>query len=209
MNLAEPYDFVMSRSTAAVLRVLIGAQTSFSIRQIARIAEISVPQALRVIDHESDRGLVLVEHAGRARMCRFNKDHLAANAIVELLTLRERMINVIRDEISTWVIKPLHSSLFGSAARGGGGTESDLDVLVVRPEDVSENEWERQKYASGLNLKKKIGNTVSWFDISLAEMTNAKKAAEPIFSEWAKDGISLTESSLLNLLSVNKSKAQK
>jgi len=119
------------------------------------------------------------------------------------------MINAIRDEISTWVIKPLHSSLFGSAARGGGGPESDLDVLVVRPGEIPENDWEEQKYASGLNLKKKIGNNVSWFDISLAELTTAKRASEPIFSEWGKDGISLTEASLLNLLSVSKSKAQK
>lgn len=68
---------------------------------------------------------------------------------------------------------------------------SDLDVLIVRPEEVPENQWEEQKYLSGLNLRKKIGNAVSWFDISLAELKSAKKASEPIFSEWEKDGISI------------------
>lgn len=103
----------------------------------------------------------------------------------------------------------MHSSLFGSAARGGGGVGSDLDVLIVRPEEVPENQWEEQKYLSGLNLRKKIGNAVSWFDISLAELKSAKKASEPIFSEWEKDGISLTESSLLNLLAVSKGKTRR
>lgn len=208
MNLAEPYDLVISGSTAAVLRVLIGAEASFSIRKIARIAEISVPQAMRILNHLSERGLVLVEQAGRSKMCRFNRGHLAANAVVELVTLRARMIDAIGDEISTWALKPMHSSLFGSAARREGGVGSDLDVLIVRPEKVPENQWEEQKYLSGLNLREKIGNAVSWFDISLSELKRAKAAAEPIFLEWEREGITLTEPALLKLLNLNKGAAR-
>jgi len=208
MNLAEPYDLAMSRSTADVLRVLIGAEVAFSIRQVARIAEVSVPQAMRVVNHESDRGLVLVEQAGRSRMCRFNRDHLAANAVVELITLQERMIHAVEDEISSWVIKPMHSSLFGSGARREGGIESDLDVLIVRPQKTPEHQWEEQKYSSGLILRKKTGNAISWFDVTLEELKTAMQASEPIFSEWKKDGIFLTGSPLLNLLSVTKRKSR-
>ena len=205
MNLAEPYDVAMSRATAAVLRVVIGAEASFSIRQISRIADIAFPQALRIVNHESARGLILIEQAGRSKMCRFNRDHLAAGAVVELLTLRDRFIQVIKDEISTWITKPIHSSLFGSAARGEGGPESDLDVLIIRPDEVPENQWEEQKYLSGLRLKSRTGNTVSWFDISITELKTAYKAAEPIFSEWERDGISLSESPLSDLLPRTKS----
>ena len=208
MNLAEPYDLVVSGSTAAVLRVLIGAETSFSIRKTARIAGISVPQAMRVLNHLSDRGLVLVEQAGRSRMCRFNKGHLASNAVVELITLRTRIIQAIGDEISTWALKPMHSSLFGSAARKDGGVESDLDVLIVRPGKVFENQWEEQKYVSGLNVREKTGNAVSWFDISLTELKSAKAAAEPIFLEWEREGITLTGPALLKLFNVSKKAAR-
>lgn len=208
MNLAEPYDLVMPRATAEVLKVLIGAESAFSIRQVARIAEISAPQALRVVNHESERGLVLVEQAGRSRMCRFNRDHLAANAVVELISLRERMIHAVGDEISSWTIEPIHSSLFGSAARGEGDLDSDLDVLIVRPQEESEHQWDEQKYASGLNLRKKTGNDISWFDVSLDELRTAKKASEPILSEWKKEGILLTGSPLLDLLSATKGKSR-
>lgn len=207
MNISEPYDLAMPRATSRVLNVLMGADAAFSIRQISRIAAVSFPQALKIIDHESERGLVMVEQAGRSRMCRFNRDHLAANAVVELLTLRARMIHAIEEEISTWVIKSKHSSLFGSAARGDGGTGSDLDVLIVRPEKALENQWEEQKYASGMKLRKKIGNSVAWFDVSLAELMAAKKASEPIFSEWKKDGILLTGSSLVSLIGATKGKS--
>ena len=209
MNLAEPSDVAMSRATAAVLRVVIGAEASFSIRQISRVANIAFPQALRIVNHESARGLILIEQVGRSKMCRFNRAHLAAGAVVELLTLRDRIIQVIKDEISAWITKPIHASLFGSAARGEGGPESDLDVLIIRPDEVPENQWEEQKYLSGLRLETKTGNTVSWFDISLTELKTAYKAAEPIFSEWKRDGISLSESSLSDLLPRTKSQHQR
>lgn len=200
VNLAEPHDLVMPRATAQVLKVLIGADSAFSIRQVARIAGITVPQALRVVNHESERGLVLVEQVGRSRMCRFNRDHLAANSVVELMSLRERMIRAVGDEIASWKIMPLHSSLFGSAARGDGGVDSDLDVLIVRPWEESTPQWDEQKYSSGLRLKRKIGNDISWFDVSLGELKTAKKASESIFLQWKKEGILLTGLPLLDLL---------
>lgn len=200
MNISEPYDLAMPRATARVLSVLMGANAAFSIRQVSRMAKVSFPQTLKIIDQESERGLVMVEQAGRSRMCRFNRDHLASKAVVELLTLRARMIHAIEEEILAWAIMPEHSSLFGSAARGDGGVDSDLDVLIVRPEKVPENQWEEQKYVSGMNLRMKIGNSVAWFDVSLAELRTAKDASEPIFSAWKKDGILLTGSSLTSLL---------
>lgn len=204
MNLAEPSDILISGSTAAVLKVLIGAETSFSIRKAARIADISVPQAMRVLNHLSDRGLVLVEQAGRSRMCRFNRGHLASNAVVELITLRTRIIHAIGDEILTWSLKPMHASLFGSAARKDGSVDSDLDVLIVRAAKAPNSQWEEQKYFSGQNIREKTGNAVSWFDISLSELKSAKAAAEPILLEWEREGITLIQPPLLKLFNASK-----
>jgi|GEM_PF-523759 len=192
MNTGEPTDLLFTRATAAVFRVLVGTDTSFSIRQLARVAGISAPRAVEIVNHASERGLILVEQAGRSRMCRFNRDHLAARAFIEVVTIRERMLSVIEDEIGSWKIAPLHASLFGSAARGDGNTNSDLDLLLVRPKGQPEEEWEEQKYTSGVRLRAKIGNPVSWFDISITEMKSALRASEPIFAEWKKDSIHLS-----------------
>ena len=200
MNLTEPSDLVMPRATASVYRVLIGADASFSIRQLARLAEVSAPRAVEIVNRASERGLILVEQAGRSRMCRFNREHLAANAIIDLVTLRERIFRALENEILAWGIQPLHASLFGSAARGSGDTASDLDVLIVRPEAVVENIWDEQKFASGIRLMTKIGNHVSWFDISLAELKTASDASEPILASWKDEGIRLIGPPLQNLI---------
>ena len=201
MNVAEPSDVVMARTTAAVLRVLAGADTAFSVRQAALIAGVSAPRALEIVDHAAARGLVLVEQAGRSRMCRLNRDHIAADAIVALVTLRQRMLATLTADIGGWAIEPLHASLFGSAARGDGGPDSDLDVLVVRGDDTPEAAWQEQMYASGQRLERRIGNRVSWFDISRADLDRAVAQQEAVIADWREDGIHLAGQPLRALLS--------
>jgi len=200
MNVAEPSDVVMARTTAAVLRVLAGADTAFSVRQAALIAGVSAPRALEIVDHAAARGLVLVEQAGRSRMCRLNRDHIAADAIVALVTLRQRMLATLTADIGGWAIEPLHASLFGSAARGDGGPDSDLDVLVVRGDDTPEAAWQEQMYASGQRLERRIGNRVSWFDISRADLDRAVAQEEAVIADWREDGIHLAGQPLRALL---------
>ena len=192
MNTGEPTDIALPRATAAVFRVLAGADASFSIRQLARVAGVSAPRAIEIVNHASERGLILVELAGRSRMCRLNREHLAAGALIDLVTIRQRMLHAIEDEIASWRIAPMHTSLFGSAARGDGNSHSDLDLLLIRPISEPDKEWEEQKYTSGVRLRAKIGNHVSWFDISSTELKRAMRASEPIIVEWKRDSIHLS-----------------
>lgn len=209
MNTGELTDITMPRATAAVFRVLAGVDSSFSIRELARVAGISAPRAVEIVNHASERGLILVELAGRSRMCRLNRDHLVADAVIELVTIRERALRAIEHEIASWRIAPLHASLFGSFARGDGNLHSDLDLLLIRPMSEPEKEWEDQKYTSGVRLRDKIGNHVSWFDISITELKRAMRASEPIIAEWKKEGISLSGVQLSDVVHQLKGKAKR
>lgn len=200
MNLSEPADLVMPRATAAVLRVLAGADTSFSVREAARIAGVSAPRALEIINHAEERGLVIVERAGQARMCRLNRQHLAADAIVALVTLRSQILERIRLEVESWELQPAHASLFGSVARGEGTSDSDLDVLVVRTDDVDGESWERQLSTSGERLQLVLGNAVSWFDVSRADLRRAAAAQEGLVDHWRSDGVHLAGTALGDVL---------
>lgn len=200
MNVNEPSDLVMARTSAAVLRVLAGADAAFSVRQAARLAGVSPPRALEIVNHAAVRGLVLIEQAGRSRMCRMNRDHLAADAIISLVTLRQRMLQVLTEEIAGWEIAPLHASLFGSAARGDGGIESDLDVLVIRLDSTLGDAWQAQMFTSGQRLERRIGNPVSWFDISWSELQQSVDRQEPVIADWLSDGVQLAGRQLRALL---------
>src|ERR1035437_10950165 len=42
------------------------------------------------------------------------------------------------------VYHPLRIYLFGSAARGDGGPDSDYDLMVIVPDETPEKDWQKQ-----------------------------------------------------------------
>jgi len=190
---------VLAPGTSAVLRALAGANVAFTIRQLARTAGVSPNRAHQVVQRLAEHGLVMVEQAGKAKLCRLNRNHLAADVVIELVRLRARMVELLRQEITGWRIQPAHASLFGSTARGDGDTSSDLDILVVRPRD-GDTAWEEQLFVSGQRIYSATGNHVAWFDISADDLQRSARADQPIVHEWRRDAVHLAGTELPSLL---------
>lgn len=60
--------------------------------------------------------------------------------------LRATLIERLKETFAGWDPAPMHASVFGSVARGDGGTDSDFDVLLARLESVHEEDprWRSQ-----------------------------------------------------------------
>jgi hypothetical protein len=202
VNLSEPASVVMAPGTAAVIRVLAGAEDAFTIRQIGRLAGVSHARAAQVVALLDQHGVVDTEDRGPSRLCTLNREHLATPALVALVDLRRSMLELIRREIESWQMRPLHASVFGSAARGDGGVMSDLDVLVIRPDDIGPetDAWSEQLRSAAIQLRRAIGNPVAWFDTSRDELRQAMAAGEPILQQWRLDSVHLTGSTLTTVL---------
>jgi hypothetical protein len=173
------------------------------VRHVARVAGVSANRAGQVLSHLAEHGLVLVEEHGAGRLCRLNRSHLAADAVVALVALRGRLITFLRGEIASWARPAGHASLFGSAARGDGDTTSDLDILVIRnnhDDEDDEEGWEEQLYDSGQRIFAATGNRVAWLTITMGDLQRAVAAGEPIVSEWERDGLHLAGRRLGTLL---------
>lgn len=169
------------------------------VRQVARVAGVSPNRAGQVLAHLAEHGLVQVEEHGAGRFCRLNRSHLAADAVLILVGLRGRLIDLLRAEIASWPDPPLHASLFGSAGRGDGGTGSDLDLLVVRGDESSGEDWDGQLYDAGARILAATGNRPAWFSITRADLGRAVAAGEPLVAEWQRDGVHLAGQRLKSL----------
>ena len=201
MDLSEPATVVIPPGTAAVIRALAGTDLAMTMRQLARIAGVSHQRAGQVIERLAAHGLVLTEAQGPSLLCRFNRDHLAAPAVAALAQLRATLLKTLADEIVSWDRVPVHASLFGSAARGDGGLTSDLDILLIHPDDHDGDPgWAHQLLTSGERLRRSTGNTVSWFDLGMADLTRAVRTEEPIVHEWRRDAVRLAGTDLPRLL---------
>lgn len=202
MDVAEPASAALAPGSASVLRALAGAEAPMTIRQLARVSAVSSNRAQQVVARLVEHGVVIAEDYGRARLCRLNRDHLASGPLVALASLRSAFLTLLRDEIQAWPLQADHASLFGSAARGDGGTDSDLDVLIVLPKGISEDDqrWRAQLVATHERVHRSTGNAIAWFIQSDDEIANAVDAGEPILDEWRVDSVWLAGRSLATLL---------
>jgi predicted nucleotidyltransferase len=191
VNISEPADVALTPTAAAVFRTLAGTTGGLAGREVARLSGVSPSRVVDILRAAEERGLVTSEHHGNVKINRLNRQHLAADAVIALVSMRRRMIDLLAEEVSSWAAVPVHASLYGSAARGDGSVRSDLDVLLVRADDADDDLWEAQLYRSGQRLQAATGNAVSWLTMTPADLARVQRENEAIVEEWGRDAVHL------------------
>ena len=105
-------------------------------REIARRAHASQQAARTVLDDLEAQGLVFVRDVPPSYLYELNRAHVAADVVHSLVSLRDALFDRIRDHVQAWSPPPVNVTVFGSVARGDATAASDLDLLVVRPDDA-------------------------------------------------------------------------
>jgi hypothetical protein len=132
VDLSDPTRALTPTLDGPVLSVLAGAGRPLTVgeiaQQAARGSEIGIRRSVaRLVE----QGLVTASQMGRNLVHELNRDHVAAPAAALLADLRLELWKRLREALSGWAEKPVHAAVFGSAARGDGGPDSDIDLLLV------------------------------------------------------------------------------
>lgn len=194
MDVARPYSAVVPTVEGDVLVVLAGTTRPLTGRQVAQLVRRGSQKAVSVaLERLVEHGVVLREEAGRAYLHALNRDHLAAPAVELLAAMRSELLRRLRGKLSGWSPAPVHASLFGSAARGDGDTHSDVDLLVVRPEGVNEEDraWRTQVEDLAKAVLSWTGNHPGIAELSAAEFRKLPASSPPIVADLRDDGIDL------------------
>lgn len=194
MNLSAPYAGLLPRTEGQVLLALARTSKPLSGREVARLAGTSPNGAWTTLRRLVDHGLVTQQEAGRRTLLyTLNRDHLAAEAVLALVNLRSRLADRLRALIDAWTITPLHASVFGSAARGDGDTASDVDLFLVRPSGVDEDDkqWRAQMNELAEAVLRWTGNHAGISDISGEDVERLGTERPPIVSDLERDAIVL------------------
>lgn len=141
MDLSRPLSVVTPTIDADVLALLASVDVPFTGRQVHRVlgrhSQTGVNRVLNRLVHE---GIVARTTAGSARTYLLNRDHLQAGAVLDLVGARERLVERLRTTMGEWPDEPHFAALYGSAATGQHSDDSDIDLFIVRPDDVEEDE---------------------------------------------------------------------
>jgi predicted nucleotidyltransferase len=203
MDVSRPYSAVCPTLDGEVLQVLAGTTRLLTGREVARLTgRSSHSGVLDVLHRLTEQGLVTRVELNRAFLFALNREHLAAPAVEALAGMRTEMMNRIRLAAETWEIRPAHLSLFGSAARGDGDTQSDIDLLVVRPRDVDADDscWRAQIEELSSQIERWTGNRTGINEVAESDIARLREQERPIVAALRADAIVLDGCELDKLL---------
>lgn len=176
---------------SAILVVLAGATTPRTGREIARLAERSQSATQRVLDRLVEHGLVRQEEAGRSRIYTLNRDHLAADPISDLVNLRSLLLGRLRWNFGNWRPAPFHASVFGSAARGDGDLNSDVDIFLVREVEEDHSRWRAQVDVLGIAIFDWTGNYAGIAEVGVKDLARLSYDQPAIVTSLKAEAIDL------------------
>ena len=196
MNISNPIRSVIPAVHGDVLAVLARTESPLTGRGISGLIEGSSQAGVqKSLSALVDAGVVLVESHPPANLYRLNRRHLAADAIVELATMRSRLLEAMRADLATWSPAPWGAWLFGSAARSEGSTASDIDVLLVRPDRIDELDegWVTQVDRLVDGVTAWTGNACAIVEYSRSEFDELLNSEERLARDLRNDAVALTD----------------
>jgi predicted nucleotidyltransferase len=194
MDLSRPWALIRSPIDMEVLSVLRGTTRQLTGREVARLVRAgSQPTVNASLRRLSEEGLVHAGEAGNAYLYTLNREHLAAPAVELLADIWPEFLRRLRDEIFDWRIAPVHLSIFGSAARGDGDTASDIDLFVVRPRDLPDDDprWREQLDRLSDHVLAWTGNHVGLSEVSERDLRRLRRERPPVIGELSRDAITI------------------
>lgn len=187
MDYLDPIRALMPGIDGAVLSVLAHTDGALTLRQIAERSSASHPQVSHHVARFEELGMIQRQIVGRGHLIRLT-DSAPAQWVRALAGLRETVLERMRDAAGDILPPPESIVVFGSFARGTAGPESDIDVLVLAPPGLAEEEsWLVQVAAWTDRIAAFAGNPVAELIWDVDELGAHRD--EPLWHSIATDGI--------------------
>lgn len=189
MDVRNPLRSLAPVVDADVLLALQGTHEPLTGSRVAKVAGRSETQVRDVLWRLVDQGLVHAQQVGRSKIYALNRQHVLAPvidaAVGSAAAVEARIVGVVE----SWPVPAAAAAVFGSFARRDGDERSDVDLLLVRPNDIDEQDepWSDQRYELAVSVEGWCGNHAQIVEVSVAELEAAIEAGEPLVASLRRD----------------------
>ncbi len=194
MRLDHLMQSVIPSAHGAVLGVLARTSEPLTGRRIATLTrpQFSQSRVNRVLGELARDGIAEVDDRPPSRYYRLNRDHVAAPGILALATMWQTLLDRIQTSLTKWPTQPVATWLFGSAARAEADATSDIDILVVRQDQQSDDEaWQPQLDHLADQVRRWSGNACEMLVLTESDLQVAVHRGDRLIDELRRDAIHL------------------
>jgi predicted nucleotidyltransferase len=172
MDYGNPVEALIPGVQGRVLAVLARTEAELTMRSVAELAGVSANQATVVLNRLVRLGLVERREVGAAALVRLIRENEAARSVLELVDLRQGVLDRLKGEAKKIRPVPTCLAVFGSFARGEAHENSDVDVLAVAPPGAEADtvQWRAALGQWSDRAARIVGNPVNLLEATLAEL---------------------------------------
>ena len=190
MDFLRPIEAIVPGAQGRVLAVLAQTTAELNLRTIAQLAGVSQAQASRVLPVLVGLGVVERREVPPASLFRLVPAHVAARALLALA----RSCDVVLDEIGRLAgalpCPPVSVVVFGSFGRREAGPDSDIDLVVVRPDEIDEDDdaWAESLEGFRRDVRQLTGNPVEVLEVSAGEAASRLTGRSSAWADIRREG---------------------
>ncbi|MGH9024471.1 MAG: helix-turn-helix domain-containing protein [Acidimicrobiia bacterium] len=198
MDFRRPVEAVIPGVQGRILAVLAETTAELNLRTIARLADVSPAQASRVLPELVVLGLVERREAPPSALFALVEDHVAARIVRALSRSREAVLEELGKLAGKVDPGPVSAVVFGSFSRGEADATSDLDVVIVRPAGIGEDDepWVSSVEAWRAAARRLTGNSVQVLEIDESEVVCRLRRPTSLWADVIRDGVTVYGSPL-------------
>ena len=191
MDFVHPVRALIPGVQGRVLAVLAETTAELNLRTVAQLADVSTAQASRVMPGLVELGLVERREVPPSLLFRLNRENAASQVVVSLASLYDTVLARIGEVVGQMSVLPVSVIVFGSFARRAADRDSDIDVVIVRPDEVDgeDETWVAEVEQWCRDARSISGNTVEVIEIGLASAIEKLTSGGPLWTEIARDGL--------------------
>lgn len=190
------------------LRVLWSAGRPLTSGDVHRAARNASYSGVRyALDRLVSQGVLLAERIGGTTAYRPNVDHLAWPAIEAALDRFDPWADLIRraemlvhDEVHPEFRAGITVAVFGSVARGEATQDSDLDLVIVVPDDLPGKVLDALTDRFRVEGEVWTGNAVQVYALRNGDLAAAVRSDDPIVTSWRDDARTLVGRPFLDII---------
>jgi predicted nucleotidyltransferase len=191
MDFARPVEAVVGGAQGRLLAVLVKITAPLTLRRLASLADVSPAQASRVMPRLVELGIVDRYEVPPASQFVLARGNVAAQLLLKLADASSIALRQIGEAASLLSPEPVSVIVFGSFARGEADAESDIDLAVVRADDVDDDD---ERWADSIDAwRRKVvaltGNDVEIVEVTASEAARKVHGRSELWRNIARDGV--------------------